>query len=99
MLRRVRVLITVAAVALAVTAPAARQALANIRASLEAIGDSMRNVVKCTVMLADIAQWAAFNEIYVTFFSAPYPARSAMGVNGLALGASVEIECLAAVGR
>jgi enamine deaminase RidA (YjgF/YER057c/UK114 family) len=50
-------------------------------------------------MLADIAQWAAFNEIYVTFFSPPYPARSAMGVNGLALGASVEIECLAAAER
>jgi 2-iminobutanoate/2-iminopropanoate deaminase len=74
----------------------ARQALANIKASLEAHGYAMRDVVKCTVMLADIAEWAAFNEVYKTFFAAPYPARSALGANGLALGARVEVECIAA---
>ena len=78
------------------TAEEARQALENIKASLEAHGYSMRNIVKCTVMLADIGEWAAFNEVYKTFFSAPYPARSAFGANGLALGARVEIECIAA---
>jgi reactive intermediate/imine deaminase len=76
-----------------------RQALANIRTSLEAHGYSLRDVVKCTVMLADIGEWAAFNEVYKTFFSAPYPARSALGANGLALGARVEVECIAARGR
>jgi reactive intermediate/imine deaminase len=73
-----------------------RQALANIRTSLEAHGYSLRDVVKCTVMLADIGEWAAFNEVYKTFFSPPYPARSALGANGLALGARVEVECIAA---
>lgn len=77
----------------------ARQTLENIRTSLEANGYSMRDVVKCTVMLADIGEWAAFNEVYRTFFTSPYPARSAMGVNGLALGARVEVECIAAVER
>jgi reactive intermediate/imine deaminase len=74
----------------------ARQALENIRASLEAHGYSLRDVVKCTVMLADIGEWAAFNEVYRTFFAPPYPARSALGANGLALGARVEVECIAA---
>ena len=73
----------------------ARQAIENIRTTLEAHGRSLRDVVKCTVMLADISEWAAFNEVYGTFFSAPYPARSALGVNGLALGARVEVECIA----
>jgi len=77
----------------------ARQAMENIRPTLEAHGRSMRDVVKCTVMLADISEWAAFNEIYKTFFSAPYPARSALGANGLALGARVEVECIAAARR
>lgn len=77
----------------------ARQAMENIRTTLEAHGLSMRDVVKCTVMLADISEWAAFNEIYKTFFSAPYPARSALGANGLALGARVEVECIAAARR
>jgi reactive intermediate/imine deaminase len=73
----------------------ARQTLANIRTSLEAHGYALRDVVKCTVMLADIGEWAAFNEVYKAFFSAPYPARSALGANGLALGARVEVECIA----
>jgi reactive intermediate/imine deaminase len=74
----------------------ARQALANIKTSLEANGYAMRDVVKCTVMLADIAEWASFNEVYKTFFAAPYPARSALGASGLALGARVEVDCIAA---
>jgi 2-iminobutanoate/2-iminopropanoate deaminase len=69
----------------------------NIKSSLEAHGYTMRDIVKCTVMLADISEWATFNEIYKTFFSDRYPARSALGANGLALGARVEVECIAAV--
>jgi 2-iminobutanoate/2-iminopropanoate deaminase len=71
------------------------QTLTNIRTTLEAHGFSMRDVIKCTVMLADIALWGEFNEIYKTHFSAPYPARSALGTSGLALGAQVEVECVA----
>ena len=77
----------------------ARQALENIKTSLEANGYAMGDVVKCTVMLADISEWATFNEVYKTFFTAPYPARSALGANGLALGARVEVECIAAIDR
>jgi reactive intermediate/imine deaminase len=77
----------------------ARQTLENIRTTLEAHGHSMRDVVKCTVMLADMSEWAAFNEVYKTFFTAPYPARSALGANGLAMGARVEVECIAVARR
>jgi 2-iminobutanoate/2-iminopropanoate deaminase len=77
----------------------ARQTMENIKTSLEAHGYAMRDLVKCTVMLADISEWAAFNEVYKTFFSGRYPARSALGANGLALGARVEVECIAAVGN
>jgi 2-iminobutanoate/2-iminopropanoate deaminase len=73
----------------------ARQTLENIRTSLEAHGYAMRDVVKCTVMLADIFEWAAFNEVYKSYFTAPYPARSAFGTSGLAMGARVELECFA----
>ena len=77
----------------------ARQALDNIRAVLEAHGASLRDVVKCTVLLADVAEWAAFNEVYKTYFQQPpLPARSAYGVS-LALGARVEIEAIAALPR
>ena len=72
-----------------------RQTLKNIQMTLEASQLSMKNVVKCTVMLADIAEWPSFNEVYVTFFSKPYPARSAFASSGLAFGARVEVECLA----
>ena len=72
-----------------------RQALENIRTTLETHGYSLRDVVKCTVMLADIGEWAAFNEVYRGFFAPPYPARSAFGTSGLALGARVEVECIA----
>jgi 2-iminobutanoate/2-iminopropanoate deaminase len=60
-------------------------------------GSSMDRVVKCTVFIADMREWDAMNEVYVTFFAADKrPARSALGANGLALNARVEIECLAA---
>jgi reactive intermediate/imine deaminase len=77
----------------------ARQTMENIKTSLEAHGYTMRDLVRCTVMLADISEWAAFNEVYKTFFSGRYPARSALGANGLALGARVEVECTAAVSK
>ena len=72
-----------------------RQTMENIKTSLEAHGYSMNDLVKCLVMLADVSQWATFNEIYKTYFDEPYPARSAFGANGLAIGAQVEIECIA----
>ena len=72
-----------------------RQALENLRTILEAHGLSLKHVVRCSVMLADMADWPAFNEVYREFFEAPFPARSAFGVNGLALGGRVEIECIA----
>jgi enamine deaminase RidA (YjgF/YER057c/UK114 family) len=59
----------------------------------------MSDVVKCTVMLADIAEWGRFNAVYETFFVSPYPARSALGANGLALDARVEVECIAVLRR
>ena len=73
----------------------ADQILLNIAATLEKRGLGMEDVIKCTVFLADISEWAAFNEIYVKHFSAPYPARSALGANGLALNARAEVECIA----
>ena len=74
----------------------ARQAMDNIGAVLKENGLSFRDVFKCTVMLADMAHWAAFNTVYLTYFEPDrLPARSAFGANGLALGALVEIECMA----
>ena len=73
----------------------AKQAMDNIKTTLEAHGYSMNDLVKCTVMLADIGKWGEFNEIYKGYFSAHFPARSALGANGLALGAQVEVECIA----
>lgn len=73
----------------------ARQAMDNIKTVLETHGYSMNDVVKCTVMLADISEWATFNEVYRIYFADHFPARSAMGVNGLGLGARVEVECIA----
>lgn len=73
-----------------------RQTLENIRDVLGRTGSSMERVVKCTVMMADMAEWPAMNGVYATFFPASKPARSAFGATGLALGARVEIECIAA---
>jgi reactive intermediate/imine deaminase len=78
--------------------PETRQAMTNIRDLLEKTGSSMDRVVKCTVMLADMSEWATMNEVYTTFFPTHKPARSALGANGLALNARVEIECLALAG-
>ena len=75
------------------------QTMKNIRMMLEAHGASMDDVVKCTVMLADIAEWGTFNQVYKTYFKDRFPARSALGANGLALGARVEVECLAVIGN
>ena len=79
--------------------PEARQALENIASTLRRHGSSMDRVVKCTVFLADVSEWAAFNAVYVTFFDRDIlPARSALGADGLAAGARVEVECIAAAG-
>lgn len=77
----------------------AKQAMENIKTSLEAHGYAMSDIVKCTVMLADMSEWGAFNEVYKTFFANRYPARSAFGASGLALGGRLEIECIAAVAK
>jgi 2-iminobutanoate/2-iminopropanoate deaminase len=77
----------------------AKQTMQNIKISLEAHGYKMSDLVKCTVMLADMSEWTAFNEIYKTFFTGRYPARSALGAKGLALGARVEVECIAVAAR
>jgi 2-iminobutanoate/2-iminopropanoate deaminase len=74
-----------------------RQTMENIKAALEKYGSSLDEVVKCTVFLADIAEWGAMNEVYKTYFPTDPPARSALGTSGLALGARVEIECFAAM--
>ncbi len=74
-----------------------RQTLENIRAVLEAHGSSLDHVVKVTVMLADMKEWGEMNSVYVTFFPDHLPARSAFGTSGLALGARLEIECVALV--
>jgi reactive intermediate/imine deaminase len=78
--------------------PETRQAMENIRAVVEQNGSTMDRVVKCLVMLADMSEWSAMNQVYLTFFHQRLPARSAMGASGLALGARVEIECIAVRG-
>lgn len=76
--------------------PETKQTMENIKAVLEKNGSSMDNVIKCTVMLADIKEWADMNTVYVTFFKKErLPARSALGVSGLVRNARVEIECMA----
>lgn len=74
-----------------------RQALNNLQHTVEHSGSRMDRVVKCTVFLADIRDYDAFNEIYASYFTVRKPARSAMAASGLALGARVEIECIALV--
>lgn len=75
-----------------------RQSLENIRAILEAAGLGMGDVCKTTVLLADIGEFGAMNEVYAEFFQAPYPARAAFQVAALPKGARVEIEAIAARG-
>jgi len=73
-----------------------RATLENIRTTLLAVGSSMDKVIKCTVMMADMKEWDRMNAVYRTYFApGRLPARSALGANGLALGARVEIECIA----
>ena len=73
-----------------------RQAMDTIRNTVEHFGSSMERIVKCTAFVADMSEWGAMNEVYVTYFDTP-PARSALGANGLALNARMEIECIAAL--
>ena len=75
-----------------------RQSLANACAILEAAGLGLKNVVKTTVFLADMGDFAAMNEVYAQFFEAPFPARSAVAVKTLPKGALVEVECIASRG-
>ena len=73
-----------------------RQVMENIGAILRRTGSSFDRVVKCTVFIADMREWGAMNAVYVTYFTpGKLPARSALGANGLALDAKVEIECIA----
>ena len=76
----------------------ARQSLTNIKNILAEAGLTMQSVVKVTVLLADISNFAAVNEVYAEFFQAPYPARSAFAVAALPKGANVEIEAIAVRG-
>jgi 2-iminobutanoate/2-iminopropanoate deaminase len=76
-----------------------RQTMENIKQVLEFAGSSLEHVVKCTVFLADISYYAEMNEVYASYFGENPPARSAMAGSGLALGASVEIECIAVIER
>ena len=73
----------------------ARQALGYMREALEMAGSSLDRVIKCTVFFADIGDFRRFNEIYRTYFPNHLPARSGVEVQALALGARVEIECIA----
>ena len=72
-----------------------RQSFLNAQAILKEAGSDLNKVVKTTVLLADIADFAAMNEVYASFFEAPYPARSAFAVRDLPKGALVEIEMIA----
>src|SRR5688572_26535947 len=78
----------------------ARQTMDNIAATLKSAGLGWADVVKCTVMLDNMADWPAFNGIYRTYFpDGKFPARSAFGADGLALGALLEVECIAYAGK
>ena len=74
-----------------------RQSLTNVKAILEEAGLNMGHVVKTTVFLADMGDFAEMNAVYAEFFSEPYPARSAVAVKTLPKGALVEIEVVAAI--
>lgn len=74
-----------------------RQSLTNIKAILEAEGTDMAHVVKTTVFLADMSDFAEMNEVYATFFTSPFPARSAVAIKTLPKNARVEIECIAEI--
>lgn len=72
-----------------------RQALTNASEVMKAAGLDLSHVLKTTVFMADMNDFAAMNEVYATFFSAPFPARSAVAVKTLPKGVLVEVECIA----
>ncbi len=75
-----------------------KQTMENIKKTLEKYGSSVDNIFKCTVVMTDITEWPLMNEVYATYFEKDrLPARSAVGANGLPLGAKVEIECFATI--
>jgi 2-iminobutanoate/2-iminopropanoate deaminase len=71
----------------------------NVRAILEAAGSSLDDVMKCNVYLRDINDFAGMNEVYQTFFAAPFPARTTIQAGALPGGIAVEIECIARKAR
>ena len=73
----------------------AAQSLTNLKSILAEAGLGMSDVIKTTVFLADLGDFAAVNEVYASFFSEPYPARSCVQVAAIPMGAKVEIECIA----
>jgi reactive intermediate/imine deaminase len=78
----------------------AKATMDDIGETLKLAGLTHRDLFHCTVFLSDMKNWAAFNTVYMTYFpDGPLPARSAVGVNGLALGALLEIECQAYAGK
>ena len=74
-----------------------KQTMETIKATLERNGSDLDHVVKCTVFLVDMQEWPRMNEIYKKYFLKHFPARSAVAGSGLALGARVEIECIAVI--
>jgi 2-iminobutanoate/2-iminopropanoate deaminase len=72
-----------------------RRTFENIKAVLEAAGSSLDKVVKCNVYLREMKDFAAMNEVYATYFTAPYPARTTIQAGALPMGIAVEIECIA----
>jgi len=76
-----------------------KQVFENLRAILQAAGASLDDVVKCNVYLRDINDFAAMNEVYQTFFTAPFPARTTIQAGALPGGIAVEIECIAKKAR
>jgi 2-iminobutanoate/2-iminopropanoate deaminase len=78
--------------------PETKGSLDRIKTLLEANGSNLDDVVKCTVFLADFAEWGAMNQVYQTYFTKHRPARSAVAVSGMAQNARVEIECTAVIG-
>jgi len=79
--------------------PETKQVMDNIGAALKRFGSSYDRVVQCTVALADIAEWPAFNEVYRGYFKDHFPARMAFAASGLALNARVEVQCNAYAGK
>jgi len=74
-----------------------RQTLKNMQRTLKGQNLDLSDVVKCTVFLADMKEWSKMNEVYIEMFNGHRPARSAFGVNGVALGGSLEMECIAVI--